>query len=84
MDPEIGLSIVEMCLIRELHASERGLRLVMTLTHQSCPLGAVMLDLVREVLRPLCPESEPKIELSFDRPWTLQSITPAARGALGR
>ena len=42
------------------------------------------LDLVREVLRPLCPESEPKIELSFDPPWTLQSITPAARTALGR
>ena len=37
MDPETGLSIVEMGLVRELHASERGLRLVMTLIASELP-----------------------------------------------
>jgi metal-sulfur cluster biosynthetic enzyme len=84
MDPETGISVVEMGLIRRVRPSEHGLSLVMTLTHAGCPLGAVILDRVREALRPLCPEGSIEIALSFDPPWTPQSITPAGRAALSR
>jgi metal-sulfur cluster biosynthetic enzyme len=84
MDPETGIGVVDMGLVRRIRASEHGLSLVMTLTHAGCPLGAVILDLVREALRPLCPEGAIDIELSFDPPWTPQNITPAGRAALAR
>ena len=68
MDPETGISVVEMGLIRRVRPSEHGLSLVMTLTHAGCSLGAVILDRVREALRPLCPEGSIEIALSFDPP----------------
>ena len=82
MDPETGVSVVDLGLIQELREIDGALHVRMTLTHESCPLGAVILDSVRDALAPLCPDPRPTVELSFDPPWTPDRITPAGRAAL--
>ena len=84
MDPETGLSVVDLGLIGELRELNGALHVRMTLTHESCPLGAFILNMVRDALAPLCPDARPTVELSFDPPWTPDRITPAGRAALGR
>ncbi|MDF2764496.1 MAG: hypothetical protein K0S81_1490 [Rhodospirillales bacterium] len=84
LDPETGLSVVDLGLIRELREADGALHVRMTLTHESCPLGVFILDSVRIALAPLCPDARPAVELSFDPPWTPDRITPAGRAALRR
>jgi metal-sulfur cluster biosynthetic enzyme len=83
-DPETCVSVVDLGLIRDLRERDGAVHVRMTLTHESCPLGAVILESVREALAPLCPEGGPTVELSFDPPWTPDQITAAGRAALGR
>ena len=84
LDPETGISVVDLGLIRDLRERDGALHVRMTLTHESCPLGAFILDSVRDALAPLCLDGAPTVELSFDPPWTPDWITPAGRAALGR
>jgi metal-sulfur cluster biosynthetic enzyme len=84
LDPETGVSVVDLGLIRDVRERDRALHVRMTLTQESCPLGAFILESVRHVLAPLCPEGAPTVELSFDPPWTPDRITPAGRAALSR
>lgn len=82
IDPEAGLSVVDLGLVYELHAAGEGLAVRMTLTHESCPLGGFLVDAVREALAPLCPEGAVSVLLSFNPPWTPERITAAGRAAL--
>ncbi len=82
VDPESGLSVVELGLIYQLRVMGEGLAVRMTLTHESCPLGEFLLDAVREALAPLCPEGTVSVSLSFDPPWSPERITAAGRAAL--
>lgn len=84
LDPETGLSVVDLGLILELRETEGALHVRMTLTHESCPLGVFILDSVRDALAPLCPDALPTVEVSFHPPWTPDRITPAGRAALRR
>ncbi len=84
MDPETGLSVVDLGLIYDLRAAGDGLVVRMTLTHETCPLGSVILEDVREALAPLCPMGRVAVALTFDPPWTPERITPAGRAKLAR
>lgn len=47
VDPEIGLNIVELGLVRELSLTDDEARLKMILTTPFCPYGPAMLDMTR-------------------------------------
>ena len=47
IDPEIGLNVVELGLIRELEATEEKTKITMILTTPFCPYGPAMIEQVR-------------------------------------
>ena len=47
IDPEIGLNVVELGLIRDLELSESGTKITMILTTPFCPYGPAMIEQVR-------------------------------------
>lgn len=47
VDPEIGLNIIELGLVRELSLSDEEARLKMILTTPFCPYGPAMLEMTR-------------------------------------
>jgi metal-sulfur cluster biosynthetic enzyme len=47
VDPELGLSIIELGLVRELSIGESEMRLRMILTTPFCPYGPALLEMAR-------------------------------------
>ncbi|MCI0429050.1 MAG: metal-sulfur cluster assembly factor [Rhodospirillales bacterium] len=82
IDPETGLSVVDLGLIYDLRVAGEGLGIRMTLTHESCPLGKFLVEAVRDALAPLCPAGALSVSLSFDPRWSPERITAAGRAAL--
>jgi metal-sulfur cluster biosynthetic enzyme len=47
LDPEIGLNIIELGLVRQVEISDPGVKMRMILTTPFCPYGPAMLDMTR-------------------------------------
>lgn len=61
IDPEIGLNIIELGLVRDVIVEDDKANLVMILTTPFCPYGPAMLDMTRK-----------KAETSLERPTTIE------------
>jgi metal-sulfur cluster biosynthetic enzyme len=77
IDPEIGLNIVDLGLIRQLDFDdeENKIYCTMTLTTQFCPMGESITDTAKEILKLNYPEYEAAIELTFSPPWNYKMIS---------
>ena len=87
IDPELGIDIVALGLIREVQIGEyledfgmnESLKVIMTLTTPMCPFADVIIQDVQFKLQEIY-SGEAEVELSFDPPWT---ASPQMRMALG-
>ena len=61
MDPEIGLNIIELGLIRDIKAEEDKAHLVMIMTTPFCPYAPMLLEMARS-----------KVESTLNRPTTIE------------
>ena len=61
VDPEIGLSIIELGLVRDVVIEEDKANITMILTTPFCPYGPAMLDMTRQ-----------KAETFLERPTTIE------------
>lgn len=70
-DPEIGISIVDLGLIRSVTLSEDGtvVTVTMTLTSPFCPEGPAIVAAVEEVVRSLPGVTEGTVTLQWNPPW---------------
>jgi metal-sulfur cluster biosynthetic enzyme len=70
-DPEIGLSIVELGLVREIALENEGkkVNVKLTLTSQMCPLGPEILAASDLALRQLEGVEDVQLDLVWDPPW---------------
>ncbi|UEM03392.1 metal-sulfur cluster assembly factor [Skermanella rosea] len=85
LDPETELSVVEMGLVYGVEETSNGLRVLMTLTHPSCPMGGLIVEQAEAALAAVADPAYPvQIELTFDPPWTPDRITAEGRRRLGR
>ena len=83
-DPEIPVNIYDLGLIYEVALDEAGAAAVrMTLTAPNCPVAGSLPGEVERRVRSVAGVSDVKVELTFDPPWTPQSMSPDARMALG-
>lgn len=84
LDPELGVSIVDLGLIYAVSVSQEGVcRISMTLTTIGCPLfGQIQKEIEDRVLE-IEHIEEVKIDLTFDPPWTPEKMTEAAKIQLG-
>jgi metal-sulfur cluster biosynthetic enzyme len=84
LDPELGISIVDLGLIYEIKIEKEKVKIVMTLTTIGCPLFSLIEEEVKNRLKELgLKEEEIKLELTFDPPWTIERMSKEAKAMLG-
>jgi radical SAM protein len=80
LDPELGMSVVELGMIYGIEVDAGTARIRMTLTAPGCPLHEVMVEGVRAAALGVPGVERAVGELVFDPPWTPQRIkTPPRR-----
>ena len=84
IDPETELSVVDMGLIYGVEETAHGLRVLLSLTHPSCPLGSLIVEQAEAALAEIAdPDCPMRVELTFDPLWTPDRITAEGRRQLG-
>lgn len=84
LDPELGVSIVDLGLIYGISVSKDGIcTITMTLTTIGCPLFGQIQKEIEDRVMELEVIEEVKIDLTFDPPWTADKMTEEARITLG-
>jgi metal-sulfur cluster biosynthetic enzyme len=68
IDPEIGLSVVDLGMIREVVIEEGAVEVKMVLTTPFCPLAGVITEQVRQAAAAVPGVEEAQVTL-LDEPW---------------
>ena len=81
LDPELGMSIVDLGLVYDLRIRNGTVGITMTLTAPGCPIHDVMPDWVRTAVMQVPGVETVDVTLTFDPPWTPDRIrsSPAER-----
>ena len=82
IDPELGLNIVDLGLIYDIHVDGGELTVHYTLTTMACGLGPLIESSIREVAGTL-PFDDIRTELVFDPPWSPDQISAEGKAFLG-
>lgn len=83
VDPELGLGIVDLGLVRALEVRDGTLVAVLTPTSAACPMTDLIVDEARSALAAACPERTVRIELRWEPAWTPDWLSERARRILG-
>ncbi len=86
MDPEIGLSVVDLGLIYQIDFEEanRQLYVSMTLTTQFCPMGASIVAAVKRAMENTFTHYTVIVTLTFTPPWNNERISEAGSAFLNQ
>jgi serine O-acetyltransferase len=75
IDPEVGINIVDLGLIREIALNGKGVEVRMVLTHPGCPLAGYLVEQVRRKVR--CVVGDEPVEVVLvDEEWSWDDATP--------
>ncbi len=84
MDPELGLSIVDLGLVYGVEIVDNLLRIRLTMTSAGCPLSDLIFDDIHAELEPFLPAGhEIEIELCWEPAWTPERMSARARAQMG-
>lgn len=84
IDPETGISVLDMGLIYEIQIAPEQVHIRMTTTSPSCPVGAMLTDEIRTALARRYPATLCiRVELTYDPPWEPSMMSDAARRHFG-
>lgn len=82
-DPEIGLNIVDLGMVRSVSHDEQGhVRVELTPTTANCPMHDQIVEGARLMVESVPGVTSVEIVVSFSPPWTPEWITPAGRDFL--
>lgn len=80
VDPELGLNIVDLGLIREIvYLPPARLTISMVPTSPRCPFLKQMVADIEQAVAPLVPAGQARVEVDRQRRWTPDDLTPAGR-----
>jgi metal-sulfur cluster biosynthetic enzyme len=79
MDPELGVSVVAMGLIRDLSVDDGVARVKLTFTSMGCPWTDWIERGISEKLRSLGGVQAIALEVVWDKPWSRNDLRPDAR-----
>ena len=68
-DPELGLDIISLGLVREVTIDEDGVEVLMTLTSPFCPFADELIESVEKEVGKLPDAGDVRVEITFDPPW---------------
>jgi metal-sulfur cluster biosynthetic enzyme len=85
LDPELGMSVVELGLVYGVDIVNGAVNITMTLTAPGCPVHDVMPDWIRQAVMAVPGVLSVDVRITFDPPWTPERIklSPQNRGLLG-
>lgn len=83
IDPELGIDIVELGLLRDVVISGESIFVRFTVTTPACPLSSYIEDEIRACLWQLPAITQIDVECVYDPPWRPEDMSDAARAALG-
>jgi len=83
IDPEIGLSIVDLGLVYSVEVKDNEIKVKMTLTNPACPLQSYLKAQVEEGISKIPEVKKVAVELIFEPAWTPERMSPEARKKLG-
>jgi metal-sulfur cluster biosynthetic enzyme len=84
IDPELGINIVDLGLVYHAARNTNGIHVALTMTTPACPLGEMMMEEIKLVLRDRFPDtSDVHVELVWDPPWSPELMSEESRRQLG-
>jgi metal-sulfur cluster biosynthetic enzyme len=83
VDPELGLGIVDLGLVRELRIDGDALTVVLTPTSAACPMTDLIADGAQAALDRARLEIPATLELRWEPPWSPAWMSERARRVLG-
>ncbi|MDP2933331.1 MAG: metal-sulfur cluster assembly factor [bacterium] len=83
IDPELGISIVDLGLIYGVTIHKSAADVLMTFTTPFCPLAAKIEQQVKEKLMKLPKIKKVHVSITFDPPWTIEKISEVGKLKLG-
>ncbi|MCO6494435.1 MAG: metal-sulfur cluster assembly factor [Bacteroidetes bacterium] len=85
IDPEIGLNIVDLGLVYDLYFDEENKKVLctMTLTTEFCPMGDAIVGDTTSSLESSFPGYKIEVKLTFDPPWSYDSVSEQGKQYLG-
>jgi len=83
IDPELGVSIVELGLVYDVRYEAGEAEVEMTLTSPGCPLAPVIDKKVRESVADISEIKKLTVELVWDPPWTRDMMSEELKAELG-
>jgi metal-sulfur cluster biosynthetic enzyme len=84
IDPELGLSIVDLGLVYDVAVVDGSATVTMTTTSPLCPLGALLTRGVEDRLAQIEGIDSVEVHLVDDPPWSFERLSDDARAILGR
>lgn len=83
IDPELGVSIVDMGLVYDVRYEGGEAEVEMTLTSPGCPLAPVIDKKVREAVSGIDEIKNIRVEIVWDPPWTTAMMSEELRAEFG-
>lgn len=83
VDPELGLDIVSLGLIYDIHAGDDSVRVAMTTTSRMCPMSAAIVNGVYDVLARNFPGVDVSVDVVETPPWDVAMVDRPGRACLG-
>ena len=74
LDPELGMSVVELGLIYDIDIVNGAVNITMTLTAPGCPVHEVMPAWIRQAVMAVPGVLSVDVRITFDPPWTPERI----------
>lgn len=84
IDPELGINIVDLGLVYYAGRSATGIDIELTMTTPACPLGEMMTEEIKLVLRARFANlPDVRVKIVWDPPWTPELMSEESRRQLG-
>ncbi len=83
LDPEIGISVVDMGLIYGIEVENGSVHIKMTLTNPGCPMARMILTDVENVVKSMKGVKNVEVELVWEPRWTPDRLSDKAKKLLG-
>ncbi len=85
IDPEVGINIVDLGLLREVSVTVDGVvEIKMTLTTPTCPLGPYIIEEIQQTLESVASITDVNVTVVWEPPWNPESdMSDQAKHILG-
>ena len=80
LDPELGMSVVELGLIYNVAIEGDRVAITMTLTAPGCPIHDAMSEWVQQAVMKVPGVTDVEVTITFDPPWTPDRIQAGLLG----